>query len=57
MEFMLAKYQAELEILPTDTASEKNVGEEIFYILKCRDSKKTFTVYGNKLTVAVAQRQ
>lgn len=57
MEFMLAKYQAELEILPTDTVSEKNVGEEIFYILKCRNSKKTFTVYGNKLTAAVAQRQ
>ena len=36
IEYMLAKYQSELSILPKGAISEKKVGEKTYYYLKYR---------------------
>ena len=57
IEFMLAKYQAELELLPKGTISEKNVGEKIYYYLKYRDGKKVISQYISKKEVDGVREQ
>ncbi len=48
IEFMLAKYQTELETLPKGSISKKNVGKKIYYYLKYRDGKKVVSQYISK---------
>mgnify|MGYP001646491775 CR=1 FL=1 len=48
IEYMLAKYQSELSILPKGAISEKKVGEKTYYYLKYRDGKKVISQYVSK---------
>ncbi len=48
IDYMLAKYQSELSVLPKGTISEKTVGEKTYYYLKYRDGKKVVSKYVSK---------
>lgn len=45
IEYMLTKYNTELDSLPKGTISEKAVGEKTYYYLKYRDGKKVVSKY------------
>ena len=45
IEYMLQRYQRELDGLPKGTISEKAVGGKVYYYLKYRDGKKVVSQY------------
>ena len=45
IEYMLQRYQRELDGLPKGTISEKAVGGKVYYSLKYRDGKKVVSQY------------
>lgn len=45
IEYMLQRYQRELDGLPKGTISEKAVGGKAYYYLKYRDGKKVVSQY------------
>lgn len=51
IEYMLTKYQNELNGLPKGTISEKQVGNKTYYYLKYRDGKKIISRYVGKTDI------
>lgn len=45
IEYMLQRYQSELDGLPKGTISEKTVGGKVYYYLKYRDGQKVVSQY------------
>ena len=45
IEYMLQRYQRELDDLPKSTISEKIVGGKVYYYLKYRNGKKVVSQY------------
>lgn len=57
IEYMLTKYQNELNGLPKGTISEKQVGNKTYYYLKYRDGKKIISRYVGKTDIDNVREQ
>ena len=49
IEYMLQRYQRELDDLPKGTISEKIVGGKVYYYLKYRNGKKVVSQYVSRI--------
>lgn len=57
IDYMLAKYQALLAVLPKGTVSEKLVSGNTYYYLKYRDGKKVVSKYISKSDIKSLRQQ